>query len=201
MERNDGYSASTCKTCWTLTDSFHQLYELVQKTAADLSNVSVDTQSTETKNAWPDKSAAAIECKVEVRDEPGPESDSSESRNLLMDGNQSDSSSSDSDAPLLAKAKRQRKGKRKTNTRVSVDGRKRATNQRMEEENQQIRDFFSMNCDLCETTFLTINDATIHYKRTHNKSGYLKCCDKKFYQRCLVLEHIQQHLDPPQLKY
>lgn len=196
MHADDGYSTNVCKRCWTLTDSFHQLYELVQRSEANLTNNAFvnDTHiSDDDKNdVWlnspkpPTGNESIVDdlvCKLEVKQEQEEESDSSACS--------SKSSSS-------GRAKKSR-AKHKTKGVVTAEERKRR-DERLEQENQQIRDFFSMNCEMCELKFRTVNEASLHYKRKHNKAGYLTCCGRKFFRRCMALEHIQQHLNPVPLK-
>lgn len=186
-----------------MTESFHQLYELVQKTEADWSNAILAANSNDNlNNSWlaeDNKPSSEIECKVEVKEEPGHESDSSAHSNTLDAGNQYDSSASSSDESDTKPKAKKRKLIRKTKEEGSAED-KRKQAERIEAENQQIRDYFWMNCDMCDQRFLTINEAVLHYKRSHNKPGYLMCCGKKFMRRCRALEHIQHHLNPTELK-
>lgn len=57
-----------------------------------------------------------------------------------------------------------------------------------------------MQCDLCETVFATFKDAKKHYKRTHNVTGYIKCCNKKFIKVKTVDNHFQWHINPESIK-
>lgn len=66
--------------------------------------------------------------------------------------------------------------------------------ERIDMENQQIRNFFRMNCELCDLTFYTMKEATMHYRKQHKQAGYLVCCDKRFFRRCLALDHINHHI-------
>lgn len=59
-----------------------------------------------------------------------------------------------------------------------------------------IRKLFDMTCDLCPAKFTTISYAIRHYRRTHDKTGYVKCCGKRFFRRVYAMEHIQYHRDP-----
>lgn len=66
----------------------------------------------------------------------------------------------------------------------------------IERENALIRQYYSMKCILCSDIFSTINDAIKHYRRHHQQPGFLLCCGKKVYRRCMALDHIQKHIDP-----
>ncbi len=64
-------------------------------------------------------------------------------------------------------------------------------------EDAQIREFFSMICEICsDVEFETFMKAKNHYRTVHNTVGYLTCCGKKFLRRGRVLDHIYRHLNP-----
>lgn len=63
-------------------------------------------------------------------------------------------------------------------------------------EDEIIRQHMAMFCDLCDTKFDTFPECSNHYRTVHNMTGYLKCCEKKFLQRCRIMSHIQWHIDP-----
>lgn len=73
------------------------------------------------------------------------------------------------------------------------------------EDNQYtkfIADNFDMNCDQCETVFISFHDARRHYKDFHNdKKGYIKCCNIKLRELWIVTDHINSHLNPANFKW
>lgn len=65
---------------------------------------------------------------------------------------------------------------------------------RREHHDDQMRELFTMNCDMCSTgQFKDLREAKEHYRIAHQMRGYLKCCGKLFYYRSQVLDHIRQH--------
>lgn len=68
--------------------------------------------------------------------------------------------------------------------------------ERIETENALIRQYYDMNCALCSDSFGTLHEAIRHYRRRHQQAGYLSCCGKKVYRRCMALDHIQKHQNP-----
>lgn len=71
-----------------------------------------------------------------------------------------------------------------------------------EMENDQIRQFCNMFCDLCSTTqFGNFADANSHYRECHEILGYLVCCNLKLSPRNQVIKHIQIHINPESVKY
>ncbi|XP_053685524.1 transcription factor grauzone-like isoform X1 [Sabethes cyaneus] len=66
----------------------------------------------------------------------------------------------------------------------------------IEEEDRQILEYFKFACELCHETTLTFIDLRRHFREKHNQKGYHRCCNKKLFKRCHLLEHIQVHLNP-----
>lgn len=63
-------------------------------------------------------------------------------------------------------------------------------------DEREILKHCNLSCDLCgepQPNFLSLLN---HFKHIHNERGYYKCCDKKFFKRCWMIEHIQLHLNP-----
>lgn len=71
---------------------------------------------------------------------------------------------------------------------------------KVEIEDQQIREYFKMNCDVCGYHFQTFLDIKSHYKDKHQSVGYLTCCGKKFIRRGGCLAHISRHVNPDLFK-
>lgn len=68
--------------------------------------------------------------------------------------------------------------------------------QKIKEQDDQIREYFNMQCELCSHTFQTFLDARAHYPKAHNVTGYLKCCSVKIFRRGKLIEHINYHINP-----
>lgn len=84
-------------------------------------------------------------------------------------------------------------------TVIDVEDSNLASNSRTKDtadEDAQIREFFSMVCEICSDKFETFIKAKNHYRIVHNTVGYLTCCGKKFLRRGRVLDHIHRHLNP-----
>lgn len=75
------------------------------------------------------------------------------------------------------------------------------TPQELEMETKMI-DFFQMNCDLCLYQFNSWNDARTHYMDKHNiLKPFLRCCNRKFFLRSRIIEHVTWHVDPSSFQY
>lgn len=61
---------------------------------------------------------------------------------------------------------------------------------------------FDMSCDCCSKIFESLEEARPHYATDHNNPrGYIKCCGRRMFYRCQVVQHVTRHLDPDQFKY
>lgn len=60
-------------------------------------------------------------------------------------------------------------------------------------DDQRIKETARMFCDLCHVTLESLREAKQHFKTSHNAEGYLICCDRKFRQRCRLVEHVNTH--------
>lgn len=70
-----------------------------------------------------------------------------------------------------------------------------------QEEDSLIRDYFAMACEMCPIQFQTFLEARGHYRKAHQKAGYLACCNKRFFYRGGLIDHISVHLNPETFKY
>lgn len=71
----------------------------------------------------------------------------------------------------------------------------------LDAENQTIREYFKMNCDVCNQHFENFLDIKTHFRQKHKSTGYLTCCGKRFFRRGGLLDHISRHVNPNKFKY
>lgn len=64
------------------------------------------------------------------------------------------------------------------------------------EKDKFLAENFKMTCFLCETPFETFSNVHKHFKEFHNEPGYIQCCDKKFFRRNVLIDHVNYHLNP-----
>lgn len=190
IQANDCHSTSVCQTCWHVTYNFHLLYKTALRTEANLiqiESVGIPLDDTNRTVEW--VKPPVKECH---EDNPHESSNDEDVQNDDFDCRSESviSNSPDNDASLPAEVE-------STATDNNIQQQRK---EKVEQENQQIRDFFSMNCEFCNLPFRTVNERSLHYNREHNKAGYLTCCGKKFYRRFMALQHIQEHLNPGQFK-
>ncbi|XP_030373782.1 transcription factor grauzone [Scaptodrosophila lebanonensis] len=102
------------------------------------------------------------------------------------------------------------------NARVKRRGRPRKGSQKPEEsqKNKRYADYkksmleidmkiaqhMRLSCDIChegQETFLLLCK---HMLQVHKRKGYATCCNKKFYKRSFLTDHIDRHIDPDKFK-
>lgn len=59
-------------------------------------------------------------------------------------------------------------------------------------EDEQIRNYCGMKCELCSEQFETFADTKAHYRKVHKQPGYIICCDKKIFKRFIIVQHIMK---------
>lgn len=68
-----------------------------------------------------------------------------------------------------------------------------------DEQDELIRQTVSLDCDVCFESYATFEELLVHYKDVHdNANGYVKCCEKTFKRRYVLLEHVKLHINPDQ---
>ncbi|XP_005189348.2 transcription factor grauzone isoform X1 [Musca domestica] len=63
-----------------------------------------------------------------------------------------------------------------------------------------LEEHFKITCDKCQKTFERFRLLCQHFSQEHNEQGYVMCCDTKFFNRHLLVDHINYHLDPEYFK-
>lgn len=160
-----------CQSCWTKVLAFHDFYEEVW--AAHTVKVELFDNQSENDDR-----------KQVKHDELT--NDAAESDQDGLDCNEESSTSSIHDT--RAEPVKRGRGRPRKETRLSSVPRRSSTV-------QPIAKYFTMKCTQCETVFRDLLDARTHYKEQHNTSGYLLCCDKKFYRRKAISDHFRFHED------
>lgn len=72
-----------------------------------------------------------------------------------------------------------------------------------EKSDAQIKEFVNLNCHICRTPlpFNSFKELQEHFHSEHNQRGYVECCDKKFYRKDRLMNHITNHIYPDAFKY
>lgn len=174
-------STCVCQRCWNITDQFHQLFTTVHQNEIALRNT-ISQQHSVIKTEEHSKTDSFdndLQYKVEV---------------LVED--KDDDVETFEDAPPSPPPDKETPTARK---RISSANRKtpvKHTANEIAEQDESIREFFQMHCEQCDTRFEVLRDAILHYRYEHGRRGYLKCCDKRFFNRTMMLDHMKHHRDP-----
>ena len=78
---------------------------------------------------------------------------------------------------------------------------KKNTGYNSEEIDKTILSFITLTCDICGVNLAKFSILKGHFRKEHNKNGYAVCCKKRYFKRCLLLEHINSHINPEYFKY
>lgn len=190
MDKNDSFSNNICRICWSKVDSFHQFYIEVKLTHDNL-NSTISANTIDVKSEFSGE--------VEVNDFLNTEEPT------LSDDEEASQHSSTSPEPVVIHKKRGRK--KKSITTVSAveiqetESTKQEEANKRNEEDQRIREFYNLKCDLCSNKSDTFIEVRAHYRIEHKqRRGYLSCCNRKFFYRGEILEHMHWHLNPEAFK-
>uniref|UniRef100_A0A1B0B678 Transcription factor grauzone n=1 Tax=Glossina palpalis gambiensis TaxID=67801 RepID=A0A1B0B678_9MUSC len=61
---------------------------------------------------------------------------------------------------------------------------------------EEIAKFMPLHCELCSVEVENFTSLKGHMRVEHNMKGYMRCCNRKFFERGLLAEHIRTHLNP-----
>ncbi|XP_058059583.1 zinc finger protein 62 homolog [Anopheles bellator] len=75
---------------------------------------------------------------------------------------------------------------------VGIDKRKRQNF--TEQDEQRLKDFYKLVCEICETISDSFSDLLAHYRKEHKTEGFVRCCDAKFKFKTMALQHVHGHL-------
>lgn len=68
--------------------------------------------------------------------------------------------------------------------------------ERIEQENELIRQTLNLKCTECAHVSLTYEEYFLHCREVHKQNGILTCCGKQLERRRKVLDHAKLHVNP-----
>lgn len=129
------------------------------------------------------------------------------------DGSNLSTRSSSSDRKIIRKKRTNKKTAKKKATakkvpikshekKLSIYGQEKAprTKKDYDAEERRILEYFCLTCKLCGYGANNILDYMNHSQAVHQTRGFLECCDKKFYKKIYIVDHIEWHTNPDQFK-
>ncbi|EAT34182.1 AAEL013547-PA [Aedes aegypti] len=206
IEPADKLPIGVCQTCFSVITEFYYYTEKVQSNQCQLKARIADQK----QNLENIKVELSLEPSVEMiesqeslvfKDEPSQRSDedeSSDSKPLEVYAEQC--------APPKKRTYRKRKkliptvSKDESGSDEPESKPTRKYNIKPKEEQWKdeklISEFYRMACDLCGNVLDNIKSLNSHFRKEHQQRGYVVCCNKKLYKKCIMLEHIKFHTNP-----
>lgn len=68
------------------------------------------------------------------------------------------------------------------------------------EHDKFLQQHYKITCNKCHLPFDTFPLLCKHYSKEHNERGFVTCCEMKFFDRSLLVDHINYHLNPEYFK-
>ncbi|XP_039435342.1 transcription factor grauzone-like [Culex pipiens pallens] len=226
LEKIDRLPKLVCGTCCTMVGDFHEFSERVQHNQEYLRMLVDQQEEVKQEAMDGDWDGEEVGTKVapeivkiepELLPEDDSEGDNSEGENRLDESSESDSDFSEGDddwTPQVTESREEeepvvrtkrkytrraplkpKKEKKKPGHDPSKDYRNKPKEE-IEEEDRLILEYFKFACELCHDPADTFIELRRHFREIHNQKGFHRCCNKKLFKRCHLLEHIQVHLNP-----
>lgn len=72
----------------------------------------------------------------------------------------------------------------------------------LDEDNKRLLSYVQMKCDVCsdDREFDSFSEIQTHFLESHNQTGYVMCCNRKFRRIGRVLQHCTWHDNPEAFK-
>ncbi|KAH8370336.1 hypothetical protein KR093_003089 [Drosophila rubida] len=68
------------------------------------------------------------------------------------------------------------------------------------EFNDYIRDHYKVICPVCNAAMEDFSELLLHARKDHNQRGYALCCNRKFWKRGVLVDHLRRHQNPDLFK-
>lgn len=211
----DESSTKLCTCCWQVTREFHVYFSKI-KTLWDQEShnpkvikIEMNIEPNETSSNISNVFDTVDQVKLENTFQALDNCDIISDENHLMAHDNASQTETESDEPTtkLRTSRSKRRTSKTIQTKATKIQLKYKTREeqaqkrvKFEIEDQQIREYFKLNCDVCGDHFETFSDIKSHYKDKHQSVGYLTCCGKKFIRRGGCLAHISRHVNPDLFK-
>jgi len=108
------------------------------------------------------------------------------------------------DVPIQKRARKTKTKKRRCVTKskvvrkVKTEGVHNMT--KSKEFNDYIRDHYKVQCPVCNEPLDGFSELLVHARKDHNQRGYAVCCNRKFWKRGVLVDHLRRHQDPDLFK-
>ncbi|XP_050097100.1 transcription factor grauzone-like [Anopheles aquasalis] len=85
-------------------------------------------------------------------------------------------------------------GKRNRKESISPVKKADAKKQNDKEKEGRIAEYVSLECEICLMSLDSFVQLQLHYREAHGTAGYVRCCNKIFFRRYLLVDHIAAHI-------
>ncbi|XP_023037815.1 transcription factor grauzone [Drosophila willistoni] len=68
------------------------------------------------------------------------------------------------------------------------------------EFNEYLREHYKVQCSICSKPQEGFSELLVHMRQEHKQRGYAMCCNRKFYKRGVLVDHLQHHQNPELFK-
>ncbi|XP_055378845.1 transcription factor grauzone-like [Condylostylus longicornis] len=75
-----------------------------------------------------------------------------------------------------------------------------APTNKLAEEDKKIATFMKMICSVCQSECHSFSSLRWHFNTKHKQKGFAICCDKKFFKRSNLVDHVEKHINPESFK-
>ncbi|XP_043645675.1 transcription factor grauzone [Drosophila teissieri] len=72
--------------------------------------------------------------------------------------------------------------------------------QKSQEFNEYISEHYKVQCHICNLPMEGFSEMLAHVRREHKQRGYSMCCNRKFWKRGVLVDHLRRHQDPETFK-
>ncbi|KAM7343698.1 uncharacterized protein ACRADG_010648 isoform 2-T4 [Cochliomyia hominivorax] len=89
---------------------------------------------------------------------------------------------------------------KKASTKNQAKQRNNPDAQTLKEYDRIIADNFQIECHICQITFENFVTLRKHFRVEHKQRGYARCCNRNFFSRSVLVDHIHLHMNPNHFK-
>ncbi|XP_055625545.1 transcription factor grauzone-like [Toxorhynchites rutilus septentrionalis] len=209
LPEKQSFPCEICQVCSSKVDEFHSFHETVRLNQDQLKATPVNVSVPQ----YVDIKQELSPCAASQNDESlaSNASDSNEENDMIVEvgmlptqedlKDELSESEEDEDRRPLRRKRKQRAAKLKTFAKMKQARKNdlhKDKNEKVSEDNKKIQEFFTISCEFCSEEFDSFDRLQKHTRKSHNSRGSLTCCNRVFYKKCKIIEHIDSHLNPNQ---
>ncbi|XP_055536238.1 transcription factor grauzone-like [Wyeomyia smithii] len=193
VDLKQGYSSSVCQSCSDIICKFYQFAEKVrlnQEKNIIERRLSIEQVKVESLEKFPTDLATSVDLKtIKLESVFDDQQDSGNGEDIFIEFHDDDNQQNETNKSGSYEPQEQMgKPEAKKNNIKSKEKRKR--------EDELLQDFYKFVCEICDETVSDFTQLRHHFRKSHNLSGYVRCCKRKYFKRCYLLEHIEKHINP-----